>query len=274
MTEAARRFRIEGAAGQKAGRSFPSEEARLPGLNDLLVEQASAPSDLLAHGLGDSAASHPDLGVILSELRALRAVVDPMRGIVESLTVTHRAELESVLSLRGEIGEIESAIRGTKKELAAITVGNTIGGVDVAALELTTVVRQTEAATHDILAAGEKIELLAGVIQSDTNLKDAKKNAAAIAEAVTIIYMACNFQDLSGQRVSRVVDTLNFVEARIQKIIDAWGGLQSLHDLIENELKLKDEERATEGAAALLTGPVPVNAIDHVDQDAIDALFN
>jgi chemotaxis protein CheZ len=157
---------------------------------------------------------------------------------------------------------------------SAPKVGNNIGGVEVAALELETVVAQTEAAANDILAASESIETMAGAIQSETSLEAAKSLAGEIAEKVTVIYMACNFQDLSGQRVRRVVDTLNFVESRIHKMIDAWGGLQALHELIEAEIQTQEEERETEGAAALLTGPAPVNAEDHVDQDAIDALFH
>lgn len=213
-------------------------------------------------------------GPILEELRALRTLVAPLRGIIENLSESYRSELRAVSNLRSDITEIDEAIRGTKKELAAIKVGNNIGGVDIAALELTTVVSQTEAATNDILAASEAIETMAGAIQSETDLDAAKSLAAEIAERITIIYMACNFQDLSGQRVSRVVETLNFVEGRIHKMIDAWGGLQALHDLIEAEIRSKEEEKETEGSAALLTGPVPVNGEDHVGQNEIDALFS
>ncbi|MCA0400640.1 MAG: protein phosphatase CheZ [Proteobacteria bacterium] len=213
-------------------------------------------------------------GPIMEELRALRALVAPLRGIIENLSENYRSELKSVTTLRSDIGEIDEAIRGTKKELAAIKVGNSIGGADIAALELATVVSQTEQATNDILAAAEAVETLAGAIQSDTTLEAAKARAHDIAEKITTIYMACNFQDLSGQRVSRVVDTLNFIESRVHRMIDAWGGLQALHDLIETEIAIKEEERATEGAAALANGPVLVNSSDHVDQSEIDALFN
>ena len=257
MNTSARRFRIEGGPvrpsvrGTEAAFSMPE------------ASEFSGPSDAV---LSNSA--------ILEEIRSLRALVMPMRNIIDNLGDSYRNELQSVSSLKTNITEIDEAIRGTKKELAAIKVGNNIGGVDIAALELTTVVSQTEAATNDILAAGEAIETLAGSIQSETTLENAKAFAQDIAEKVTIIYMACNFQDLSGQRVSRVVDTLNFIEGRIHRMIEAWGGLQALHELIETEIRNKEEERATEGAAALLTGPVPVNAEDHVDQSAIDDLFN
>jgi chemotaxis protein CheZ len=262
MSDSARRFRIEGGSSRAAVR-MPVPPFPLPDTLEL------GGSDMAAT-TGASEISAP----IIEELRALRSIVAPLRGIIENLSENYRNELRSVTNLRSDIGEIDEAIRGTKKELAAIKVGANIGGVDIAALELTTVVSQTEQATNDILAASESIETLAGAIQSDTTLEDAKARAAEIAEKVTVIYMACNFQDLSGQRVSRVVDTLNFVESRIHRMIDAWGGLQALHDLIEAEITAKEEEKATEGTAALLTGPVPVNSEDHVDQSEIDALFS
>lgn len=246
----ARKFRIEGGG----------YGARLPH-----IIQPSMHSDTPFDGSLSS--PPPALDAVLSELRALRAAIEGMgAGSPEVMS--------SAADVRSGIAEIDEAIRGTKKELAAIKVGDSIGGVDIAALELNTVVAQTEAATIDILSAGEAIETLAGSIQSETTLEAAKALATDIAEKVTIIYMACNFQDLSGQRVSRVVDTLNFIETRVHRMIEAWGGLHELHDLIEEEIRTKDEERATEGAAALLTGPVPVNADDHVDQSAIDALFD
>lgn len=259
MSDSARRFRIEG------GIPRPPVKIPVPAF-DLpeAIELAPAPA----------ASAEAVSGPILEELRALRSLVAPLRGIIENLSDNYRNELKSVTNLRADIGEIDEAIRGTKKELAAIKVGSNIGGVDIAALELTTVVSQTEQATNDILAAAEAIETIAGSIQSETTLENAKARAADIADKITTIYMACNFQDLSGQRVSRVVDTLNFIESRIHRMIEAWGGLQALHDLIEAELQVKEEERATEGAAALANGPVLVNSDDHVDQSEIDALFN
>lgn len=263
MSDSARRFRIEGGTPRPPVK-IPAPSFEMPEAIEL---SPALPSGNL---LAPEAASGP----ILEELRALRSLVAPLRGIIENLSDNYRNELKSVTNLRADIGEIDEAIRGTKKELAAIKVGSNIGGVDIAALELTTVVSQTEQATNDILAAAESIETIAGAIQSETTLDNAKALAADIADRITTIYMACNFQDLSGQRVSRVVDTLNFIESRIHRMIDAWGGLQALHDLIEAEIQVQEEERATEGSAALLTGPVPVNSEDHVDQSAIDALFN
>ena len=267
MSDSARRFRIEGGTPRPVAR-MASPSFAIPEAIDLdpILSMAGMPNT--------ESEAEPVSGPILEELRALRALVAPLRGIIENLSENYRNELKSVTNLRSNITEIDEAIRGTKKELAAIKVGTNIGGVDIAALELTTVVSQTEAATNDILAAAEAIETIAGSIQSETTLENAKALASDIAEKITTIYMASNFQDLSGQRITRVVDMLNFIESRIHRMIDAWGGLQALHDLIETEIENKEAERENLGAAALLTGPVPVNSEDHVDQSAIDDLFN
>ena len=261
MSSLARKFRIEGGTPRAQAENAMSDL-------DLPITMAVAEPVSVSLGQAGHNAS------VIEEIRSLRAMVEPLYTVLENLKDNYREELRSIVSLRTDMSEIESAISGTKKELAALKVGNNIGGVDIAALELETVVSHTEAATNDILAAAESIETMAGSIQSETGLAAAKQLATDIAEKVTVIYMACNFQDLSGQRVRRVVDTLNFVETRIHKMIEAWGGLQALHDLIEAEVQTQEEERQTEGAAALLTGPVPVNSEDHVDQNEIDALFH
>ncbi|MCA3627403.1 MAG: protein phosphatase CheZ [Methylobacterium sp.] len=256
-----RKFRIEGGTGRSTLEVLPvAFEAPAIAIPEMPVAARIETS--------------PSSTAVLDEVRALRMMIEPLYGVLENLKENYREELRSFASLKVDMTEIESAIAGTKKELAALKVGHNIGGVEVAALELETVVSQTEVAANDILAAAESIETMAGAIQSETTLDACKGLANDIADKVTIIYMACNFQDLSGQRVRRVVDTLNFVESRIHKMIDAWGGLQALHELIEQEIQTQEEERETEGSAALLTGPAPVNAEDHVDQDAIDALFH
>lgn len=260
MSGSLRRFRIEGAASMpNTNISYGNVNAYAPAFPAFTPEPVETASTTNA---------------MLEELRALRNMMTPMRGIIENLSENYRHELKTASTLHEDMTEIDGAIQRTKQELAAIKVGRPIGGVDIAALELTTVVNQTEAATNDILAATESIETMAGAIQSETTLEAAKELATRIAEKATIVYMACNFQDLSGQRVTRVVETLSFVEKRVHKMIETWGGLQALNDLIENEIRMNEEEKETEGANALLTGPVPVNSVDHVDQNAIDDLFN
>jgi len=44
------------------------------------------------------------------------------------------------------------------------------------------------------------------------------------------VFESCNFQDLTGQRISKVVATLKFIETHIIKMMDIWGGIEVLKD--------------------------------------------
>ena len=92
--------------------------------------------------------------------------------------------------------------------------------------------------------------------------------ATDIQDQVVQIFEACNFQDLTGQRITKVVNTLKFIEDRIVKMMEIWGGLDSFKDI--------EVERIAEatGDAALLNGPKLEADAGHASQDDIDALFN
>jgi chemotaxis protein CheZ len=84
---------------------------------------------------------------------------------------------------------------------------------------------------------------------------------------VVKIFEACNFQDLTGQRITKVVATLKFIETHIVRMMEIWGGLDAFKD-IEAE---KIAERT--GDAALLNGPKVDGEVGHASQDDIDSLF-
>ena len=90
--------------------------------------------------------------------------------------------------------------------------------------------------------------------------------AADIQERVLQIYEACNFQDLTGQRITKVVNVLRFIEDRVNRMMEIWGGMEAFAS-IES-----DESLRRVGDAALLNGPALPNA-DQATQDDIDALF-
>ena len=86
-------------------------------------------------------------------------------------------------------------------------------------------------------------------------------------ERVIKIFEACNFQDLTGQRISRVVGTLKFIETHILRMMEIWGGLDAFKD-IEAEV-IADRQ----GDSALLNGPKVDGEVGHASQDDIDSLF-
>ena len=42
------------------------------------------------------------------------------------------------------------------------------------------------------------------------------------------IFEACNFQDLTGQRINKVMTTMKFIEHHINTMMDIWGGVDAI----------------------------------------------
>ena len=92
--------------------------------------------------------------------------------------------------------------------------------------------------------------------------------AEDILEKVISIFEACNFQDLTGQRISKVMGTMKFIESHINVMMDIWGGV----DAIKSGSPGVIDERV--GDARLLNGPKLEGDVGHASQDDIDALFD
>jgi chemotaxis protein CheZ len=49
------------------------------------------------------------------------------------------------------------------------------------------------------------------------------EDAEALAGAVTRIYEACSFQDITGQRIGKVVSALKSIEKRVAAVTQSFG---------------------------------------------------
>lgn len=119
--------------------------------------------------------------------------------------------------LRLEIMALANEINASMEDLKSLGA-NRIRDKDIpnATDELSAIVDTTEIATSKILDATEKVERVGDKV-SDT------AQAEAIRQAVTDIYESCNFQDLTGQRVRKVVETLRTIDHRIAAICASFG---------------------------------------------------
>jgi chemotaxis protein CheZ len=134
--------------------------------------------------------------------------------------------------------------------------------------ELDAVVEATAEATTAILSAVEDIELQASMLKAagvETGNNDC---VGAILDRTVTLYEACNFQDLTGQRITKIVGVLKFVEERLDRVIGVWGGLEAFRDLVEQGKEGRADERR------FLNGPRLEEDPGHVSQRDIDALFN
>lgn len=207
------------------------------------------------------------LDVIMEELAVLKAHICP---ITEQADGTHlhqtNTNLTEAIKIKNELDQIYEAIAKTKQEIASLS------GVGIKMTsnrpmdELDAVVCGTEDATNQILSAVEEVEanatFLANSLAGEEGLV-----AANIQEKVLSIYEACNFQDITGQRISKVVDALRFVSERTEKMIEIWGGMESFAHM---EGVAMDDAK---GDDSLKNGPPLEGDDDVASQDDIDALF-
>lgn len=111
-----------------------------------------------------------------------------------------------------------------------------------AGVELDAVVEMTEQAANRILDAADRIA---------TRIHDAKEHGEAntalndIDKDVEEIFMACSFQDITGQRIRNTLDNLKLVEERLSTALDKMGIKLDVkaenHAAIKNKLSNQDE---------------------------------
>lgn len=209
------------------------------------------------------------------KLTEILAAIQDLRKMTQSSTIETveacRQELSDALAMRSELDIMKDAITKTKTEIATLYRSENTGkGMKRVAGELDAVVESTERATSTILGAIEEIETNASMLRAMRTSAAGRENIDAILERVVIAYEACNFQDLTGQRISKIVGVLKFVEDHLDRMIEAWGGLDSFKDILgvsPNKPDINDE-------SSLLNGPRLDDDPGHVDQGDIDALFD
>lgn len=123
--------------------------------------------------------------------------------------------------LRFDLMEMAATIAQTKLDIAAIAPRSGENGhITTVASELDSIVTATETATYKILQGAEGVQEVAWTMrQSDIEPALSKELEARATE----IFSACEFQDLTGQRIVKVVQVLNYIEARLNSMIGIWG---------------------------------------------------
>ena len=159
-------------------------------------------------------------------------------------------------TLYSELRYISAYIARTRHEIANLRPNDIKDGrIPTAGAELDAIVRHTASATHTIMEAAE------AVMAADP--ADPAAYQAFVSDRMMEIFEACSFQDITGQRVRKVVDTLNHIEERIQRFAEVMG-------VEDAAIEETDEERRRRDL--ILNGPALAGP--EVRQDDIDALFD
>lgn len=170
-------------------------------------------------------------------------------------------------AMRDEVAALRRTIQRTKDELAALRAKRALpAAVSVTTNELDAVVEATETATNCILASAEEIDGAVRSLRAFCARDEEVSVLEEIAERVVRIFEACNFQDITGQRITKVVNTVKSVEAAIDRMIDYLGGPAAFAEFAA-------PEEDPESDAHLLNGP-PLAIDSKISQDDIDKLFS
>jgi chemotaxis protein CheZ len=208
----------------------------------------------------------PELNARLSELQAQAR--SPRREDVAEVVGEMLHSLEGDLSevnlkVYAELEGLAKYILSAKREIAALRPDDiTSEHLPKAADELDAIVGSTEEATNGILQAMELLESLTDKMPAEV--------AEQVTNAVTQVYESCNFQDITGQRITKVVKTLKHIEDRVEKLVAAFG--DEIHKYREGHPREEQQKTADE---QLLNGPqLPDEAGKQAEIDALLASFD
>jgi chemotaxis regulatin CheY-phosphate phosphatase CheZ len=172
-----------------------------------------------------------------------------------------------------ELQDLRAHIERSRAEIARIATKDGEAGsgarISKATEELYEIVASTERATSDILGAAEAIQ------ERIAPLGLKPEDRQAVEDRCMEIFTACSFQDITGQRIAKVVSTMSYVEQRVGAMIAMWDGNGEAVGSVRTSQGGGQSGGA--GAAAedpdahLLNGPQMPG--DGLGQDAVDALF-
>jgi len=191
----------------------------------------------------------------------VHAVFDTMRGDLTG----HEA------GLLAEVEELGQTIAAAKAEIAALNVDDiNASHIPSATDELDAIVAHTATATESILETCETLDAVGQVLGQDPSSAAA---AAQLQDATTRIYEACGFQDITGQRITKVVATLKTIEAKVAHMVITFGDRRGRPAVAVPAAAAAAE--AAPAGANLLNGPqMPAQAMDQSDIDKLLASFD
>jgi chemotaxis protein CheZ len=185
----------------------------------------------------------------IAEIRVRHRIADAamLAEVVSAVASAIRADVAvSQAALLLEVESLGQTIAEARAEIAALGATEITGRhIPAATDELDAVVSHTAAATDTILGTCETLDAVAASLGG--------ADAARLRAATTAIYEACSFQDITGQRINKVVAALKAIDGKVAGIVAA-GQRPSLVPIV---------------VEALVSGPqLPATAMgqDDVDQ--------
>jgi len=156
-------------------------------------------------------------------------------------------------------------INRVRKEIAAIDrPADEDHNFDSMGDQLDAIVKSTEEATNTIMACMEKNEEAVTALREKIDDPEALALLDNITNNGNDVFEACSFQDITGQRVNKVVKSITYVEDRVNALVEVWGK-DELDKIEIEELEQTEDEKLLDGPQLEGKG---------LSQDEIDSLFD
>lgn len=210
----------------------------------------------------------PNMAAHYKTLLAVEELREELReggGSLAPLAPDTERIIQEKVAVESELKLLAEALETTKKEIAGLRYSASQGDRIVTMNhQLDAITSATEDATNRILSAAEIIDGDIQKLQANASSEEEITAFEVVSDEVIKIYEACNFQDLTGQRITKVIETLKHVEERVDVMIKGLGGDD------EAFASYIPEEEETEDVA--LEGPQSEG--DGISQSDIDSLFD
>ncbi len=175
---------------------------------------------------------------LLKEKRTGEVSLADMVALVEITAQSLQAFFQTIdASICRELKEIADYIGKLRREIGALQANDMRRArIPAAGQELDAIVKATESATHSIIECAE------AVMAADAS--DPLRYKAFVDERMLVVFEACSFQDITGQRIAKVVETLKHIESRVARFaeatrVDDARGFASEKEAAESERKVR-----------------------------------
>src|SRR5262249_9046602 len=204
---------------------------------------------------GESPSKRPikDPAMASGNTQHFDALVDFLKQKRENVTFTDIIRLAEIaaqslqsffetfdVTVYRELREIAGYIETMRQEIGALQANELKDNkIPQAGQELGAIVKSTEQATNTIMECAEALMA--------ADVKDPAAYKAMVDQKMLVIFEACSFQDITGQRIRKVVGTLQHIEERVAR----FAKVMQAKDL-EGFLTETERERAERHKRLLL----------------------
>ncbi|MCW5692095.1 MAG: protein phosphatase CheZ [Pseudolabrys sp.] len=194
----------------------------------------------------------------------IESMLTPRRnGAAASYAADVAVDIDALSTLRSEIAAAREAMARNRQDLTALVGDAKERRLPRAAAQLGAAVDDMRSATDQILNLAEAADDNARALAA--SLKDDYKRGLAqeIQDQIVKIYEACNFQDIAGQHIGKVISLLGTMEGQLDAIIARSAGAH-------REAQPRGKATISDG---LLNGPKLASDTGHATQHDVDRIF-